>query len=86
MMVDVGPVKMSERLLDVTDRLCDRLSRAGISVASCRERDRASGIVAFDAKGRNPLELKKTCKRARSDSQRPRRTHAGQSARLLQRR
>ena len=62
MIVDVGPDKMSQRLLDVTDRLCERLARAGLPVASCREGERRSGIVAFDVPGRNPLELKKECK------------------------
>jgi selenocysteine lyase/cysteine desulfurase len=62
LIVDVGPEKMSQRLLDVTDRLCERLARAGLTVASCREGERRSGIVAFDVPGRNPLELKKECK------------------------
>ena len=31
-------------------------------VASCREGERRSGIVAFDVPGRNPLEVKKACK------------------------
>jgi len=62
MIVDVGPENISQRLLDVTDRLCERLSRAGLPVASCREGERRSGIVAFDVPGRDPLELKKQCK------------------------
>lgn len=62
MIVDVGPDKMSQRLLDVTDRLCERLARAGLATASCREGERRSAIVAFDVPGRNPLELKKQCK------------------------
>jgi selenocysteine lyase/cysteine desulfurase len=62
MIVDVGPDKMSQRLLDVTDRLCERLARAGLATASCRVGERRSAIVAFDVPGRNPLELKKQCK------------------------
>jgi len=62
LIVEVGPDKMSRRLLDVTDRLCERLSGAGLTVASCREGERRSGIVAFDVPGRNPSELKKECK------------------------
>jgi cysteine desulfurase / selenocysteine lyase len=62
MIVDVGPEKISQRLLDVTDRLCERLARAGLATASCREGERRSAIVAFDVPGRNPLELKKQCK------------------------
>lgn len=62
MMVDVGAEKMSRRLLDVTDRLCERLRRADLAVASCREGERRSGIVAFDVPGRNPVEVKRECK------------------------
>jgi cysteine desulfurase / selenocysteine lyase len=62
MLVDIGPEKVAERLLDVTDRLCDSLQRAGFNVASCREGERRSGIVAFDVPGRNPVDVKKACK------------------------
>jgi selenocysteine lyase/cysteine desulfurase len=62
MLVDVGPAKISERLLDVTDRLCEGLSSAGLSIASCRDGERRSGIVAFDVPGRNPAEAKKAAK------------------------
>ena len=46
----------------MTDRLCEKLARAGFAVASCREGDRRSGIVSFDVPGRNPAEVKKQCK------------------------
>lgn len=62
LLVSVGPEKTSQHLLDVTDRLCERLSRAGFTVASCREGERRSGIVAFDVPGRNPQQVKADCK------------------------
>ncbi len=62
LLVEIGPQKLAERLLDMTDRLCERLARAGLAVASCREAERRSGIVAFEAPGRSPQELKKECK------------------------
>ncbi len=62
LLVEIGPEKISQRLLEMTDRLCERLSRAGLAVASCRDGDRRSGIVAFDVPGRKPLEVKKACK------------------------
>ena len=62
LILEVGPEKMSQRLLDVTDRLCEKVARKDWPIASCREGPRRSGIVAFDVPGRNPLELKKQCK------------------------
>jgi cysteine desulfurase/selenocysteine lyase len=61
-LVEIGPQKIGEHLLDVTDRLCDRLTRAALPIASCRDGERRSGIVAFDVPGRDPLQLKKHCR------------------------
>jgi len=62
LLVGIGRETISQRLLEVTDRLCERLARTGLTVASCRDGERRSGIVAFDVPGRNPLEVKKECK------------------------
>jgi selenocysteine lyase/cysteine desulfurase len=61
-LVGIGPDKIGERLLGITDQLCERLARAGLPVASCREGNRRSGIVSFDVPGRDPLQLKKDCR------------------------
>jgi cysteine desulfurase / selenocysteine lyase len=62
LIVGVGPERMSQRLLEVTDRLCDRLGHAGLGVASCRDAERRSGIVSFDAPQGNPVKLKQDCR------------------------
>ncbi|HXY36674.1 MAG TPA: aminotransferase class V-fold PLP-dependent enzyme [Planctomycetaceae bacterium] len=62
LLIEIGPDKMSQRVLEITDRLCERLSRAGLPIASCRDADRRSGIVSFDVPGRDPLQLKKDCR------------------------
>lgn len=49
---------IGERLIEVTDRLCARLTAAGAKVASCREPGRASGIVAFEWPDRDPQAVK----------------------------
>lgn len=62
LITEIGPERMSQRLLEITDRLCERLTHAGFPVVSCREGERRSGIVAFDVPGRNPQQLKVDCK------------------------
>lgn len=61
-LVGIGPEKISAQLLTMTDQLCERLARAKLPVASCREGDRRSGIVSFEVPGKDPLELKKDCR------------------------
>jgi cysteine desulfurase/selenocysteine lyase len=62
LLVDIGPARIGEHVLDITDELCERLTRAGLPIASCREGERRSGIVSFDVPGRDPLQLKKDCR------------------------
>jgi len=61
-LVGIGPEQIGNRVLEITDQLCDRLSRAGLPIASCRDGERRSGIVSFDVPGRDPLQLKKDCR------------------------
>jgi cysteine desulfurase/selenocysteine lyase len=62
LLVDIGPARIGEHVLDITDKLCQRLTRAGLPIASCREGERRSGIVSFDVPGRDPLQVKKDCR------------------------
>ncbi len=63
LLVGIGPRKIGKRMvLEITDQLCERLSGAGLPIASCREVERRSGIVSFDVPGRDPLQLKKDCR------------------------
>ncbi|HEV7999307.1 MAG TPA: aminotransferase class V-fold PLP-dependent enzyme [Planctomycetaceae bacterium] len=61
-LVGIGPERISAQLLKMTDQLCERLARAKLPVASCREGDRRSGIVSFEVPGKDPLQLKKDCR------------------------
>jgi cysteine desulfurase / selenocysteine lyase len=61
-LVGIGPDKIGGRLLELTDQLCERLTRAGLPIASCREGNRRSGIVSFEVPGKDPVQLKKECR------------------------
>jgi selenocysteine lyase/cysteine desulfurase len=61
-LVEIGPEKIGERLLEITDKLCERLARARLPIASCREGNRRSGIVSFEVPGKDPVRLKKDCR------------------------
>jgi selenocysteine lyase/cysteine desulfurase len=62
LLVEIGSDKIGDRLLEVTDRLCERLMRAGLPIASSRDGNHRSGIVSFDVPGRDPLQVKKDCR------------------------
>jgi cysteine desulfurase / selenocysteine lyase len=62
LLVEIGSKNTADRVLAMTDRLCERLGKSGLPVASCREGDRRSGIVSFDVPGKDPLQLKKDCR------------------------
>lgn len=54
--------EVADRVLSLTDALCERLSAAGAVVSSCRERGRASGIVSFELPDDNPAEVRRRCR------------------------
>lgn len=49
------------RVLEVSERLCERLRTAGAEIVSDRGPQRASGIVAFELPGREPHEVRRRC-------------------------
>ncbi len=53
--------QIAERILAVTDEICQRLSALGATIASCRQPPHASGIVSFELPGRNPVAVRKHC-------------------------
>lgn len=57
----LGPERLGERLLEVTDEACWRLTALGAAIVSSREPGRASGIVAFELPERDPLAVRKHC-------------------------
>ncbi len=52
---------IAERVLEVTDVACQRLTEAGARVASHRDGERRSGIVVFDVPGRDAEQLRRAC-------------------------
>ncbi|HUY34997.1 MAG TPA: aminotransferase class V-fold PLP-dependent enzyme [Pirellulales bacterium] len=56
---------VASRVLKLTDEICRRLRDLGAVVASCRDEGRASGIVAFDLAGQDPIQLRKRCRERR---------------------
>lgn len=54
--------EIANRVLSLTDALCERLLAAGAVVSSCREPGRASGIVSFELPDDNPAEVRRRCR------------------------
>jgi len=52
---------LAARVLEVTDYACERLAAVGAQVASCREGDHRSGIVAFSPPAGDPVEVRRRC-------------------------
>ena len=54
--------RLSERILEITDVLCERLVESGAEIVSCRDGEHRSGIVAFELPGQNPLTVRQRCR------------------------
>lgn len=52
---------IAERVLQLTDLACERLTSHGAVIASNRDGDHRSGIVSFELPGQDPQELRKRC-------------------------
>lgn len=52
---------IADRILELTDRACERLTSIGATIVSNRNGSNRSGIVAFEIPGRDPQELRKKC-------------------------
>lgn len=61
LLTNAGIHAVSERLHSVTEQLCEQLQRIGAHIASTRDDDHWSGIVAFDMPKKSPLTIKKQC-------------------------
>jgi len=57
----IGAEALSARVLEISNLACQRLRSLGATIFSCRQADRASGIVSFELAGRSPVELRKRC-------------------------
>ncbi len=58
LLLEFGQQAIGERILALTDQLCERLQQIGGKIYSFREGDHGSGIVSCEFPGRDPLELK----------------------------
>lgn len=56
-----GPERIGERLIEITDEACWRLTAIGATIASCRDPGRASGILSFELPDRDPVEVRRHC-------------------------
>jgi cysteine desulfurase/selenocysteine lyase len=52
---------ISERILELTDLICQNLAGQGGVICSHREGEHRSGIVSFEVPGRNPVAVRKRC-------------------------
>ena len=62
LLLSIGTQRLAERLIDLTNRLCERLEGIGADVLSCRDEGRASGIVSFRMPGRDSKSIQQGCR------------------------
>jgi selenocysteine lyase/cysteine desulfurase len=58
LLLQYGQQAIGERILQLTDLLCQRLEAAGAMLYTVREGDHRSGIVSCEFPGRDSLQLK----------------------------
>ncbi|MFH1269410.1 MAG: aminotransferase class V-fold PLP-dependent enzyme [Planctomycetota bacterium] len=56
-----GPEAMADRIVQITDLACRRLTDFGAVVVSDRAEERKSGIVVFELPGRDPQAVRQRC-------------------------
>jgi selenocysteine lyase/cysteine desulfurase len=56
-----GPQTLAERVVEITDLACRRLSEIGASVLSDRRPEHKSGIVTFELPGKDPQAARRRC-------------------------
>jgi cysteine desulfurase/selenocysteine lyase len=64
---DLGAENLAASVIDITEKACERLTKAGATIVSDRRMDyrggqQRSGIVSFELPGRDPIALKKHAK------------------------
>ena len=64
LLLEAGIPEIAERVLALTDHACEKMTRAGWTVFSSRERGEQSGIVSLVKAGVSPIEVKKRCEEA----------------------
>lgn len=61
LLLGYGAARLGQRLVEITDEACQRLEALGATIASCRQAERASGIVAFELPGRDLPAVRSHC-------------------------
>lgn len=61
LLAQYGAEKISQRVIEITDRFCERLEQLGAVVCSHRDEPRKSGIVAFETPGQSHVKLRLRC-------------------------
>jgi selenocysteine lyase/cysteine desulfurase len=61
LLAQFGQDAISRRVLEVTDRACERLAAAGAVIRSDRRPEHKSGIVSFELPGQDPQEIRRRC-------------------------
>lgn len=61
LLLGLGIEPISQRLIEMTDLLCERLAQAGAEIVSDRHPQHCSGIVSFELPDRNPMQVRKQC-------------------------
>ncbi len=64
LLLDAGPAAVADRVLALTDELCDRAASAGLTVFSSRAVNDRSGIVSLESPGRDPKAIQQRCRDA----------------------
>jgi selenocysteine lyase/cysteine desulfurase len=61
LLADIGTAAIAQRILDVTDLACNRLTEMGAVIHSDRSPANKSGIVLFDLPGRDLQAVRREC-------------------------
>ena len=64
LLLGIGVPAVSQRVLDLTDHLCEQARTAGLEVFSSRQQQEKSGIVSIVVPGGNVRELVQRCREA----------------------
>lgn len=60
-LLNLGTAAIADRILELTDLACQRLSEIGAVIVSSRDGEHKSGIVSFELPGRSPVAVRKEC-------------------------
>jgi len=62
LLLGFGVHNLAQRILEITDEVCQKLTEIGAAVLSQRDPEHASGIVSFELPGRDPQQVRAKCR------------------------